>query len=386
MDSILASASSKTDAVLAWLSSKAESGRGSVKDTTEYLKQKTNEALMQPTAEYGVRLLALPAKPNPRPEGQKDDPPVSPTLNWIKLDAVPVQLPDRVVLLVHGLDEPGSVWDDLAPMTQQAGYAVARFDYANDQPCPQSADELASALMDLHRRGVKRVDLVCHSMGGLVARDLLTRPDYYNGSGRGQAMGLATGQALPVVSRLITLGTPNQGSLLAKVRWISESREQFMRWIESDSKDPRALLGFMRDGAGEAGDDLLPGSEYLKELNVRPLPKDVAMTVIIGTLAAPERDGLKEMLEWPSVRKVMGDAELKTIAEYLDSAAKVIGDGVVSVDSAKLDGVSDTVFVQATHRTMVKRPFGEPEVREAIGEAPKTASAIPLILNRLAKE
>ena len=50
------------------------------------------------------------------------------------------------------------------------------------------------------------------------------------------------------------------------------------------------------------------------------------------------------------------------------------------------DGVSDTIFVEATHRTMVKRPFGEPEVREAIGETPKTASAIPLVLNRLAKE
>ncbi|MGQ0627982.1 MAG: alpha/beta fold hydrolase [Phycisphaerales bacterium] len=369
VDRVLSSATTKTEAVLSWLQARAGDAKVKSEDAAAYLKKKTEEALAVPSMEFGVRVLARPSK-------DKDGQPAP--ARWVPLADIPVKLPASAVLLVHGLDEPGSVWDDLAPMAQEAGHTVVRFDYANDQSCEQSGEELAGALRSLKEAGVGSVAFVCHSMGGLIARDVLTRPDFYNGSGRGN-------ERLPAVTRLITLGTPNHGSALAPLRYVGEAREQFMRWVESDSKDPRALLGFLKDGAGEAGHDLRPGSAYLKDLNGRTLPADVRVTMIVGTLAGPERDSLKELLRWKYVKRMLGDDQIAALDRHLEDAAAVVGDGIVTVESAKLAGVEDMVFVEATHRTMVRRPMGEKQVREVLGEEPKTASAIPVVLRRLAE-
>ncbi len=384
VNAVLANASDKSEALLSWLQRKAEGAKDSAKDWKTYLQHKTDEAMTIPALEFGVRVLAEPEPKSADPAAS--GPAASGKLRWAKLSEFEgdagKRLPSRLLLLVHGLDESGGIWDEFAPMAQEQGIAVARFDYPDDQGCAQSGDEFARALKDLRSRGVQTVDLVCHSMGGLIARDVLTRPDFddtANSVGGG-------GRDYPRIDRFIMMGTPNKGTPLARLRAFAEAREQFMRWVESDSKDPRALLGFLKDGAGEAGDDLLPDSAYLKDLNSRDLPKGVRMTVIIGTMAAPESDALKDLLHYKHVRKVLGDAEIKKLESYLDSATQVVGDGIVTVDTAKLAGVDDTVFVDATHRTMVKRPMGETAIREALGEPARMPSAIPLILERLRQQ
>jgi pimeloyl-ACP methyl ester carboxylesterase len=72
----------------------------------------------------------------------------------------------RVVLLVHGLDEPGSIWDELIPELHARGHAVARFDYPNDQPARASADLLLGELRQIRAQGITQIDIVAHSMGG----------------------------------------------------------------------------------------------------------------------------------------------------------------------------------------------------------------------------
>jgi pimeloyl-ACP methyl ester carboxylesterase len=89
--------------------------------------------------------------------------------------------------------------------------------------------------------GIARVDIVGHSMGGLVGLDYLKRL-----GGRHR------------VRRLVMLGTPAQGT-----------------WS--------ALLGLVTAPLGLASLQLLPGSPFLRELAERPLPPG-ADVVSIGAL------------------------------------------------------------------------------------------------------
>lgn len=89
--------------------------------------------------------------------------------------------------------------------------------------------------------GIARIDIVGHSMGGLVGLDYLKRL-----GGRHR------------VRRLIMLGTPTQGT-----------------WS--------ALLGLVTAPLGLASLQLLPGSPFLRELADRPLPAG-AEVVSIGAL------------------------------------------------------------------------------------------------------
>lgn len=287
--------------------------------------------------------------------------------------------PERIVLLVHGLDEPGSIWDDLTPALRDAGYDVARFDYPNDQPIADSGDLLGAALRDLKARGVKRVDLVGHSMGGLIARDVLTREGLYAGRARGH-------DDLPDVPRLITVGTPNAGSPWAKLRAIAEIREQAERFFSDPARDWRGLLGYLGDGMGEAGDDLLPGSAYLAGLNARPLPRDVAITIIAGRMAPVQNEDLAWLAESWLLKRLVGREDAEKLAEGIHDLSTQLGDGVVPVASTPLRGVEDVVLLEgANHRTMLRASRLIDGARGLVGEAPSSPEAIPVILDRLAR-
>jgi pimeloyl-ACP methyl ester carboxylesterase len=108
--------------------------------------------------------------------------------------------------------------------------------------------------------GVGRVDIVAHSMGGLVALDYVKR---LGGWRR--------------VRRLILLGTPIQGT-----------------WS--------ALLGMITAPLGRASVQLLPGSRFLRELAAEPLPPGPEVVTIAG-----ERDWLAPQASTvlPGVRHVL---------------------------------------------------------------------------------
>lgn len=284
---------------------------------------------------------------------------------------------EHLVLLIHGLDEGGTIWDDAAPAISGAGHTVLRFNYPNDQPIAASADALASALRELRARGVRAVDIIGHSMGGLLARDVLTRPAYYAGDARGNG-------ELPAVPRLIMLGTPNQGSPMASLRGAMEIRDQFVRWLASEDKSASALLGFMVDGDGEAGLDLLPNSAFLNELNARPMPAGVAITTIVGEIASGGRARIANALDSPYIRRVIGEENVRRWKEGTNGAWDEIGDGAVPASSARLEGVADLVVVHADHRSMVRTLEPLAAARDAVGAKSRTPPAIPVILDRLA--
>jgi triacylglycerol lipase len=106
-----------------------------------------------------------------------------------------------VVLLVHGYCCNRGLWWRMRRRLERRGFQVATM---NLEPpfgrIEAFADQLHRAVEALVARdGVDRLILVGHSMGGLVARSYLGT----YGTGR--------------VKRLVTLGTPHRGTLLARL-------------------------------------------------------------------------------------------------------------------------------------------------------------------------
>jgi pimeloyl-ACP methyl ester carboxylesterase len=285
-------------------------------------------------------------------------------------------LPPEIVLLIHGLDEGGTIWDDLAPALHAERHAVLRFNYPNDQRIADSTDLLAEALRDLRGRGVRTVDLVGHSMGGLVARDVLTRPEHYAGDARG-------GESIPAIRRLVMVGTPNTGAPLAPLRGAMEARDQFVRWLESEDKSLSQALGFMVDGDGEAGVDLAPGSAFLTDLNGRTPPRHVAVTCIVGEVGSCGREVFVDALDSAFVRKIIGRERAEAWKQGTNGSFDSVGDGAVPCDSAILGGVEDVVVLKSNHRTLIKSLGPVKAIRNAVGLDTEPPPAIPVILERL---
>ncbi len=221
---------------------------------------------------------------------------------------------DRVIL-VHGLDDPGIIWDDLAPVLKQNGFGVFIMSYPNDQAIEASSRFFFTQMQKMAQVDPGPVAIVAHSMGGLVARDMLTCPDL-------DYPGAAAAGNVPVFSRLILVGTPNHGTHMARFRMVTEIKDQIYHWFVPGTH----WLHWFLDGTGAAGVDLLPGSEFLTRLNRRPLPEAVQIQVIAGMI-------------FP------GSA--------MSSKKNMLGDGLVSVNSARLDGVP-LIRVPGNHFTMIR--------------------------------
>ena len=148
------------------------------------------------------------------------------------------------VLLLHGfLATRGSVHllerrlteRNHVVMTYQLGLLQVR-------DIRDSAEFIASKVDSLvTQTGVEKIDVVAHSMGGLVALAYIKKH-----AGAAQK-----------VRRLVLLGTPARGT-----------------WS--------ALLGLMTAPLGRGGRQLLPGSTFLRDLERMPLPSGPEVTTVAG--------------------------------------------------------------------------------------------------------
>ena len=272
--------------------------------------------------------------------------------------------PNRhTVVLIHGLDDPGLVWRSLAPALVEAKVNVYQLDYPNDQPIVESAWFFFEEIKQLKQLGIDRVNIVGHSMGGLVSREMLTRPDI------GYTSAVENGE-VPDVTSLIMVGTPNHGSQMARFRVFSEIRDQLARIAKGEA----TWLGGFLDGAGEAKIDLLPGSRFLTELNARPYPDGLDMLVIAG-ITSPWKE--------QDIRRWMGNMRQKLPEDVHDQFNELctnmidmthgLGDGLVTVDSARLDGVPLRT-VDGTHLSII---------RNITKDSPRIPPAVPIILSHL---
>ncbi len=325
-----------------------------------------------------VRWLPLPGT-HAAPEAAPPSPPPPPP-----------PLPERVVVLVHGLDEVGGIFDDLAPALAAAGHTPVQMDYPNEQPIARSADDLLGHLATLAARGVRRVDLVGHSMGGLVIREAISRPEPYGNTARATLPAPATqaapatgttASAWPVIERIITVATPHGGSPLARYRGLAELREQISRFADQPSSDwatvaarLRAVREALRSPTGDgtqpnAGADLLPGSPFFTTLTARDVgrpPADVSTTVIIGRLAEPVEPALVTLVDRAVDLAGLSPADATAMRDWVRQTGAGLGDGVVSMQAAQWPGVTDIVVLSGNHRGILRTPDVEKALRREL--------------------
>ena len=241
------------------------------------------------------------------------------------------------VVLIHGLDEPGGIWDATLVALSQAGLEAWEFRYPNDQAIDHSADLLAERWTELGNAGP--VILVGHSMGGLVIRDFVTRWRHpFDQSARVNG---------PEVLGVVMVGTPNQGSGWARLRAWLELRE----WMAQIPEGQLSLFSGLRQGTGAAKIDLRPDSRFLSELNARPWPDSVKLKLIGGQLAEPTADMLQG-LDRLSEDLGVGDLRARVESWWADTG-EGLGDGVVPVQSLSFNGAPEPVLFSASHRGLL---------------------------------
>lgn len=271
----------------------------------------------------------------------------------------------KSVVLIHGLDDPGQVWQNLAPALVKEKFNVWLMRYPNDQPVVESARLFFQALQGLKQEGIDRIFIVAHSMGGLVSREMLTRPDIeYNAS--------ASSGQVPAVTALVMVGTPNHGSQLVRLRIFTEMRDQLLRMTNGEINWLDSIL----DGAGEAKIDLLPGSRFLNELNARPHPQNLDMLIIAG-VTSPWKES--DINRWVNDlrQKVSADQQkwVDELGENLIALTQGLGDGLVTVESTRLQDVPHRT-VDGTHLSMI---------RNITSDSRRIPPAVPIIIDYLKK-
>jgi pimeloyl-ACP methyl ester carboxylesterase len=273
---------------------------------------------------------------------------------------LPERLEDagRLVVLIHGLDSSPEHWRDLTPFLEQEGYAVTTLAYPNDQPLDDSAALLASEMARVQGAYPRlTVDIVGHSMGGIIARAYVEGDGYAGG-----------------VERLILLAPPNHGSCYSRFSVMGDIVEHCGLWYS----DPEWSWTWMvTDGLGEARGDIAPGAPFLLRLNGKARRPDVRYTIVAGNRSCGWRYAAN-VLRWSSL--CVPEARWsKPIDETLDRWAAGLesrtgsNDGLVNIDNALLPGVDDVVIVPADHTTISCSANGCPPV------------AWPIIRDRLAR-
>ena len=117
-------------------------------------------------------------------------------LNAIKREQNLEPMRGKAVVLIHGMGRSAKVWTRLKTTLEAAGATVVAVNYPSTRSSiANSAEYLAQVLDSLD--GIDQIDIVAHSMGGLVTRAFLLK------------------HSDPRIGRLVMLAVPNRGAELA---------------------------------------------------------------------------------------------------------------------------------------------------------------------------
>lgn len=248
--------------------------------------------------------------------------------------------PNRWVVLVHGFASGTEATKPLMDRLDQPGIRSRRFAYPSDGSIRESSQRLSDALRQVAADYPNRkLTVIAHSMGGLVARNVLESPALDPGN----------------VDQLIMIATPNHGSNLAQFP-VGMDVDKLVLRVRQDSL--RLVVESALEGAvGSAQVDLRPDSPLFQELNARPRNPDVRYTIFAGT-GGPFRPSEAERLEQMAADLNPDSPVAAVVSDQLLTAANSAeliagqGDGVVSVESAQLPGVQDFVTLPFSHRVL----------------------------------
>ncbi len=273
---------------------------------------------MEARSVYKLSLASLPT--NLAEEAQFDD-----DLTTIRNAVAGAK---RILLCTHGIigDTKEMVKFVKRIQLEQPYDVVLAFDYENlDTEIEEIAAQLKQKLADvgLGEGHDKVLHVVAHSMGGLVSRWFV---EQLEGS--------------KVVSHLILVGTPNNGSQWATVaQFVSVGLGYAMNFLEL-AKPVQMLLSFL----GKYGDRALtslrqmhPDSEFMQKLNGNAVPVPVPYSIIAGDVLSVRSDAEKSFFEKLFLRVK------QTVAKPLFKEANDIACTVKSINGVMAAKVSDPI-------------------------------------------
>ena len=268
-------------------------------------------------------------------------------------------LPGRVpVVLIHGTASSPARWGEM--YNELSNDAVLRdrvqfwvFTYSTSNPILQSADELRRALSDIVKEvdpegrdpALRRMVLIGHSQGGLLARLMVSESgsrfwDSVSSVPLSQIEASPAALALlqramffepvPAVSRVVFVSTPHRGSfrisspVLGLIRRLVTLPVALVKDLDEISRLNVDKFKVSRDGIPTAVDNMNPNGRFIRTLLACPMTPKVTTHSIISVLGS-------------------GPVTGKT-------------DGVVTYESAHLEGVASEKIVRSSHSTQ-----GEPE-------------------------
>jgi pimeloyl-ACP methyl ester carboxylesterase len=252
-----------------------------------------------------------------------------------------------IVILIHGYNSSPERMTPLCNSISAAGYECGTFAYPNDQAIVDSAELLSRELVRLRQLYPNRkIALVTHSMGGLVARDVIENPALDPGN----------------VTQLIMIAPPSQGTSCAYIVWSGDLWEHFLHTRDHNLLND--LYASLEDGLGEGREDLKPESDFLHQLNARDRNPRVHYSMFVGngsTFTREQLASLRQLLmkssEADSFLALMEPALQRALDDFEDSAQP--GDGVVSIARSHLEGVTDTTILGFDHWNSVGEPTCE---------------------------
>lgn len=267
---------------------------------------------------------------------------------------------DHLVVVLHGLHVgPNAACEMAAAIHQRTGLASCAFRYPNDAPLEESTDYLLQVLRQWHvEKPGRQFTLVTHSMGGLIARNAIERR-------------LCEDTRCLGIERLVLICPPNHGSIFAEYAGVLEGAEQFQQALGAGSG--QKLLTAILDGFNEAPTDLVPGSDFLLKLQAAKRHPHVKYTVLAGDagLIDPLTAQIGNELLKLFARRAQRTRPLQDRARDLinsDELRRGTGDGVVTLESARLEGINDFEILPINHLEWgeLDKPSGQRVLDEVV--------------------
>jgi pimeloyl-ACP methyl ester carboxylesterase len=256
------------------------------------------------------------------------------------------------ICLVHGMNSSSGGFVHMIPWLEEAGYGIVVYDYPFNRHLDESCAEFAREWGAFRRRVQDKLPwtIVAHSMGGLLARALIEDDSSWARD----------------VSSLVLIAPVNQGSHMARVQMV----RQLMNGLTAVSgKNTTKAMMSLSDGLGQAAQDLLPGSAFLKSVNRRIRREGVSYHILAGDRGFLTREGRAQLqAQFDLVTQAGGILGRVTkiaagdLSDLLDELCDETGDGCVTVAATRLEGVADHKTIHANHAELIRAPllFADP--------------------------
>jgi pimeloyl-ACP methyl ester carboxylesterase len=288
--------------------------------------------------------------------------------------------PEKIpVVMVHGLWSTPVTWMEMfndlrSDPTIRQNYQFWFYMYPSGQPFWYSAARMRADLahmrkaLDPQRRApaLDQMVLVGHSMGGLVSKlqtvdsgnqfwkTLTDKPFTELQADADVRDNLAEAfffEPNPSVRRVITIGTPHRGS---------EFSNDLTKWLGRKLIDvPSRIMQGRSQLVARNPDYFLPAAPLNVTNSIDSLsPKSPILPVLLEAPAGP----------WVKYHNIVGQAPRKGVTSAAALWLAGDGDGVVSLASARLDGVASQIVVPADHQMVHRHPQSILEVRRILRE------------------